>query len=162
SALPSLLTTISDHRIGDQSESAGLFGSRKHDLARAEVGSADAAATALPAVVASGASVMGCSNDGQPRRNTSHADFVTGRLDDGFSAARPRRRQENSVRCAGYIFRRAENPNVRLHLVVVGSDLFVLDRPIIPHAIGGTGFEIHRGKAQRDTSPVIGTASDNP
>ena len=54
---------------------------------------------------------------------------------------------------------RAEHPDVGLHLVVVRRDFFVGDGPVVAHAIGGAGPEIHRSEAESDASPVIGAAA---
>ena len=149
------------HCAGDQREASGLLRGRNHDLARTEVRSRDASPSALRAVVAGGTSIVGLGQDRQPRRHAKNVQMVARLLDDGLSAARLGRRQEDSVGRAGNVLFRSEDSDVGLDLVVVGRDVVVADRPIVAHAVVGANFEIYRRHAQRDASPVIGAAADD-
>src|SRR5580698_779783 len=101
-----------------------------------------------------GASVVRLSQNGQPRGDAYHAQLVAGFLDDGFSAAWLGRRQKNAIGRTGNVFFRAEDADVGFDFVVVGRDVVVAQRPVIAHAIVRPDFEIHRGHAQGDASPV--------
>ena len=152
---------LARHRARDQGEAAGGLRRRNHYLAGTEVGSGNAAAAALGAVVAGGASVQRLGQDRHPRRHTMNIQFVAGLLDDGFGAPRWRRRQKNSVRGAGNIFFGAEDPDVGLYFVVVRRNFFVGDGPVVAHAIGRARPEIHRSEAKGNASPMIGAAAHN-
>ena len=78
----------------------------------------------------------------EARRDTKDIQLVARLLDEGFGATRLGRRQKNSIWSAGNIFFCPEHANIGLNLVVIGSDIFVSDGPVIAHAVGGAGFEI--------------------
>src|SRR5439155_12343511 len=106
--------------------------------------------SALRAVMAWWPAVVWLGNDRHARRNAGDVQLVAGLLDDGLCAARLRRRHENPVRSAGNIFFGAEDADVGLNFVVVGSDVLISKRPVVAHAIGGARLEIYRRKAECD------------
>src|SRR5436305_14128938 len=111
--------------------------------------------------MARGATVQRLGQNGQPRRYAQNVQLVAGFLDDGFSAARLRRRQENPVGGAGDIFVRPEHSDVSFHLIVVGRYVFVGDRPIVALTVMGTDFEVDGRHAESNASPVIRAATDD-
>src|SRR5262249_18543959 len=107
------------------------------------------------------AAVQRLGKNREARRNAGDVDPIACLLDDGFGASWLWRRQENSIRRAGDIFFGPENSDIGLDLVVVRRQIVVAQRPVVPHAVTGAGFEIDRGKAQRDPPPMIGAAADD-
>src|ERR1019366_7069354 len=150
---------FTSHGASDEGQAPGGLRGRNHHLAGTEVGSGDASPTALPAIVARGAPVDRFGDNGEARGNAKNIEMVASLLDDGFTAARRGRWQEYAVRGTGDIFFAAEDSDVGLNFVVIGSQVFVGDGPVIAHAIVGAAFEIYRSEAQSDAAPVIGAAS---
>src|SRR5712671_169972 len=122
---------FTSHCSCGESQASGLLRGRDEHLARTEVGSPAAAASALSAVMTRWAAVERLGENRHSRRNARNPNFVAGALEDHFTAAWFWRRLENTVGCAGDVFLRTEHPDVAFDLVVVGSNILVRDRPIL-------------------------------
>src|SRR5213078_3711920 len=149
------------HRTGNQSELSRFHRGRQQNLAGAEIGSGDTAAAALAAIVARQAAIDRAREDREARRNANNVELVAGFLDHQFRATRLGWRQKDAVGRAGNIFFRSEHADVGFHFVVIRSEIFVSDGPIVAKAIARGGLEIDGSKAQRNTAPVIGAAADD-
>ena len=55
----------------------------------------------------------------------------------------------------------SENADVALHLVVIGCDVPISERPIVAASVAGARAEIRLGEAQSDAAPVIRPAAHN-
>src|SRR5579863_656623 len=155
------LAILADHKFprhsaGDHGEAAGLLRRWNHHLAGTEIGSADAPAPALRAIVTSSSAIVRLSENSQPRGDACNVQLVAGLLDDSFGAAWLGRRQEDAVGGTGNILFAPEDADVRLDLVVVRSNVVVSERPVVAHAVVRADFEVNGSKAQGNASPVIG------
>src|SRR5258708_28702492 len=90
--------------------------------------------------------VVSLSQYGQARWNASDVELIASFFHQDFGATRFRRRKENTVGRAGNIFLAAENADVRFDFVVVRSEIFVPDGPIITETIAGFRQKIDRSK----------------
>ena len=68
---------------------------------------------------------------------------------------------KDTVGRAGYIFLGAEDADVGFHLVVIRRDVLIAEGQSSPMPSIERSLEIHRGKAQRNASPVIGASAND-
>src|SRR5690606_39221050 len=123
------------------------------------VGIHRAAATALTAVMATGAAVVRAGDDRQPGRNACHVLTIGRPLDDVFPAAGLGRRQENAVGLIAEALIAAEDPDQAIAIIVERRDIVVADRPVIAQAVDRLVLEVVRPEAERHPAPVIGASA---
>ena len=149
------------HGPGDHLQPAGREGRGKEDGGHGEVGVGGAASTALPAVVAGRASVVGPGDDREARGNAGNAGLPRRLLDQALVAAGLRRGQEDAVGLVLEALVGAEEPHQALEPVVVGGDVVVGDRPVVPVAVAAAPLEVPGAEPQRDAAPVVRPATEH-
>ena len=148
------------HRAGDDREPPGLHGREDHGLARRECRGRLASASALPAIMAGGASVQRLGQHRHARRNARNVQLPARLLDQLFVHARRNGRQEVAVGRGAQALLGSGDADEAFGLVVPRRHLFVGDRPRVAEPV--LRLKVVVRKPQRDAAVVIGAAADNP
>ena len=149
------------HGARNEFQASSLLRGRDENLARTEVGSQPAAASALSAVMTGWAAVERLGENRHSRGNAGNPNFVAGALENHFAATRLGRRLENTVGRAGNVFLRTEHADVGFGLVVVRSNVVVGNGPILAQAVASLRSKIHGREAQCDAAPVVRASAHN-
>ena len=128
-------------------------------MARAEIRSGSAAATALCAVVAGIAIIQRLGKNGKARGDAGDIQLVAGLFYKRLSASRLGWWHEHAIGRVWEVFFRAEDSDVGLDFVVVRRELFVGDWLVVAHPVGGVGAKISGPETERDTPPMVCSAT---
>src|SRR5438445_4202836 len=152
---------LAGHRVRDQVEPSGLERWRDQHIRRREIRVRLATAIALPAVVTRRTFIEWAREDRQTRRNAGDVQSARRLLHQQLVAAGLGRRQKQTVWRVGDVFLAAEHPHQLLEFLVVGADVLVADRPVVPEAVVRFRLEVARPKAERDPAPMVGPPADH-
>src|SRR2546423_5785233 len=107
------------------------------------------------------AAIWGFGYYGESGSDTGDVEAIGGVLHHQLVTARRRRRQKISAGVIPKIVVVAENADKLVQPIVVRRKIGVRDRPIIAESIAALGLEVVPSKAKRNSSPVVGAATDH-
>jgi hypothetical protein len=98
----------------------------------------------------------------KPRGNAGDSQPVAGPLDQQLVTARPRWRQEHTVRIVRACLEAAEDADQAVHPVIVRLEVVVADRPVGAQAVETVPAKVVRPETERDAAPMVGAAAQHP
>ncbi len=153
---------LARHRVRQDLDAARLHRWKDLHVARGVVGRRHAAAPALAAVVAAGASVSRRGRDRLSRRHGADIQLRARALHERVVRAQRGRLVEDTVRRAPDVLDAADDPDECLRLVVVRGEVFVADRPVEAQPVARARLEVVIGEPQRDSTVVVRPAAEDP